>query len=67
MPVALNCTWIDIVMAGWQVIEDRPHQYYGAFLILSGLMVGVFTAIDGLLLARPVLPEARPAAPPLAA
>ena len=40
---------IIVVMAGWQVIEDRPHQYYGAFLILSGLMVGVFSAIDGLL------------------
>ncbi|CAH0349388.1 NADH-quinone oxidoreductase subunit M [Aquabacterium sp. CECT 9606] len=40
---------IIVVLAGWQVIEDRPHQYYGAFLILSGLMVGVFSAIDGLL------------------
>lgn len=38
-----------VVLAGWEVIEDRPHQYYGAFLILSGLMVGVFSAIDGLL------------------
>lgn len=27
---------IIVVLAGWQVIEDRPHQYYGAFLILSG-------------------------------
>ncbi|MBC7702289.1 NADH-quinone oxidoreductase subunit M [Aquabacterium sp.] len=40
---------IIVVLAGWQVIEDRPHQYYGAFLILSGLMIGVFSAIDGLL------------------
>ncbi|WP_290867524.1 NADH-quinone oxidoreductase subunit M [Aquabacterium sp.] len=38
-----------VVLAGWEVIEDRPHQYYGAFLILSGLMVGVFSALDGLL------------------
>ncbi|MDE2400324.1 MAG: NADH-quinone oxidoreductase subunit M [Burkholderiales bacterium] len=38
-----------VVLAGWEVIEDRPHQYYGAFLILSGLMIGVFSAIDGLL------------------
>ncbi|RZL10341.1 MAG: NADH-quinone oxidoreductase subunit M [Rubrivivax sp.] len=38
-----------VVLAGWEVIEDRPHQYYGAFLILSGLMVGVFSAVDGLL------------------
>lgn len=38
-----------VVLAGWEVIEDRSHQYYGAFLILSGLMVGVFAALDGLL------------------
>ena len=40
---------IMVVLAGWEVIEDRPHQYYGAFLILSGLMVGVFSAMDGML------------------
>ena len=40
---------IIVVLAGWEVIEDRPHQYYGAFLILSGLTVGVFSALDGLL------------------
>ena len=40
---------IIVVLAGWEVIEDRPHQYYGAFLILSGLMIGVFAALDGLL------------------
>jgi len=38
-----------VVIAGWEVITDRVHQYMGAFLILSGLMVGVFAAIDGLL------------------
>jgi NADH-quinone oxidoreductase subunit M len=38
-----------VVIAGWQVITDRVAQYYGAFLILSGLMVGVFCALDGLL------------------
>lgn len=38
-----------VVVAGWEVIDDRAHQYYGAFLILSGLMVGVFSAVDGLL------------------
>jgi NADH-quinone oxidoreductase subunit M len=38
-----------VVIAGWEVITDRAHQYYGAFLILSGLMVGVFSALDGLL------------------
>jgi len=38
-----------VVIAGWEVITDRAHQYYGAFLILSGLMIGVFAALDGLL------------------
>jgi NADH-quinone oxidoreductase subunit M len=38
-----------VVIAGWQVITERVAQYMGAFLILSGLMVGVFSALDGLL------------------
>jgi len=38
-----------VVLAGWQVITERVAQYYGAFLILSGLMIGVFAALDGLL------------------
>lgn len=38
-----------VVIAGWEVITERAHQYYGAFLILSGLMVGVFAALDGML------------------
>ena len=38
-----------VVIAAWQVIEDRVAQYMGAFLILSGLMVGVFAALDGML------------------
>ncbi len=38
-----------VVMAGWEVITQRVGQYMGAFLILSGLMVGVFSAADGLL------------------
>jgi len=40
---------IIVVGAGWEVITDRPHQYMAAFLILSGLMIGVFSAADGLL------------------
>ncbi len=40
---------IIVVIAAWQVIEDRVAQYMGAFLILSGLMIGVFCALDGLL------------------
>ncbi len=38
-----------VVIAGWVVIEKRVAQYMGAFLILSGLMIGVFCALDGLL------------------
>ncbi|HUN91659.1 MAG TPA: NADH-quinone oxidoreductase subunit M [Burkholderiaceae bacterium] len=38
-----------VVIAGWEVVTDRVAQYFGAFLILSGLMVGVFAAVDGLL------------------
>jgi NADH-quinone oxidoreductase subunit M len=38
-----------VVIAGWEVIDERVAQYHGAFLILSGLMVGVFAALDGLL------------------
>ena len=38
-----------VVIAGWEVITDRVNQYMGAFLILSGLMIGVFAAADGLL------------------
>jgi len=40
---------IIVVIAGWEVITDRVNQYMGAFLILSGIMIGVFTALDGLL------------------
>jgi len=38
-----------VVISAWQVITERVNQYMGAFLILSGLMVGVFCALDGLL------------------
>ena len=38
-----------VVVSAWQVITERVNQYMGAFLILSGLLVGVFSALDGLL------------------
>jgi len=38
-----------VVLAGWEVITSRVAQYMAAFLILSGLMVGVFAALDGML------------------
>jgi len=37
-----------VVIAGWS-ITDRAHQYLGAFLILSGLMSGMFAALDAML------------------
>jgi NADH-quinone oxidoreductase subunit M len=38
-----------VVIAGWEVIQKRVAQYMAAFLILSGLMNGVFCALDALL------------------
>src|SRR5438876_628204 len=38
-----------VVISAWEVIDERVNQYMGAFLILSGVMVGVFSALDGLL------------------
>ena len=40
---------IIVVAAGWEVITKKVSQYMAAFLILSGFMVGVFSALDGLL------------------
>jgi NADH-quinone oxidoreductase subunit M len=40
---------VPVVIAGWTVIESRPAQYYAAFLIMEGLMIGVFCATDALL------------------
>jgi NADH-quinone oxidoreductase subunit M len=51
LPLILLTTFITIpvVIAAWTVIEQRPAQYYAAFLIMEGLMIGVFSAMDGLL------------------
>ncbi|MCD6043037.1 MAG: NADH:ubiquinone oxidoreductase subunit, partial [Burkholderiales bacterium] len=38
-----------IVIAGWSVIDSRVGQYYGAFLVMSGLLNGVFAALDAVL------------------
>ncbi len=40
---------VPVVIAGWSVIEKRPAQYFAAFLIMEGLMIGVFSATDALL------------------
>lgn len=38
-----------VVIAGWEVIEKRVAQYMAAFLIMSGIMIGVFSALDAIL------------------
>ncbi len=42
-------TTVLVVIAGWTVIEKRVGQYMGAFLIMSGLLNGVFASLDGIL------------------
>ncbi len=51
LPLILLTTFLTVlvVIAGWTVIEKRPSQYFAAFLIMEGLMVGVFSAADALL------------------
>jgi NADH-quinone oxidoreductase subunit M len=51
MPLIVLTAFITplVVIAGWTVIEKRPLQYLAAFLILEGLMIGVFAALDALL------------------
>ena len=50
-PLILLSTFLTpmIIVAGWEVIKVRPHQYMAAFLILEGLMIGVFAALDAML------------------
>ncbi|HEY5763939.1 MAG TPA: NADH-quinone oxidoreductase subunit M [Rhodocyclaceae bacterium] len=50
-PLILLTTFITplVVIAGWDTIKVRPAQYFAAFLVLEGLMVGVFSALDGVL------------------
>jgi NADH-quinone oxidoreductase subunit M len=40
---------VPVIIAGWSVIEKRPAQYFAAFLIMEGLMNGVFASLDSLL------------------
>jgi NADH-quinone oxidoreductase subunit M len=42
-------TTVLVVIAGWEVIKERVAQYMAAFLLLSGFMNGVFSALDALL------------------
>ncbi|MDM8557251.1 NADH-quinone oxidoreductase subunit M [Candidatus Parabeggiatoa sp. HSG14] len=51
MPLILLTTFttILVILAGWEVIQDKPAQYMAAFLIMEGLMNGVFSALDAIL------------------
>jgi NADH-quinone oxidoreductase subunit M len=51
LPLILLTTFLTplVIIAGWEVIQNRPAQYFAAFLVLEGLMIGVFSALDGLL------------------
>ena len=40
---------IIVVVAGWEVIQNKVAQYMAAFLIMSGLMNGIFSSLDGIL------------------
>ena len=42
-------TTLLVIFAGWDVISDRPHLYLGSFLVLEGVMIGVFAALDAAL------------------
>ena len=42
-------TTVIVVIAAWEVITKNIAQYMAAFLIMSGLMIGVFSALDSLL------------------
>jgi NADH-quinone oxidoreductase subunit M len=51
MPLIILTTLINVivVISAWEVIKDRPAVYLGAFSIMTGLMVGVFSALDAIL------------------
>ena len=51
MPLILLTTFLTVVVviAGWEVIQQRTAQYMAAFLIMEGLMIGVFCALDAIL------------------
>lgn len=50
-PLILLTTFITplVILSAWDTIRNRPAQYFAAFLMLEGLMIGVFSALDALL------------------
>ncbi|MFT5893396.1 MAG: NADH-quinone oxidoreductase subunit M [bacterium] len=51
MPLIILTTLINVivVISAWEVIKDRQAMYLGAFSIMTGLMIGVFSALDAIL------------------
>jgi len=51
MPLIILTTFttVLVILAGWEVIQERTAQYMAAFLIMEGLMNGVFAALDAVL------------------
>jgi NADH-quinone oxidoreductase subunit M len=51
MPLIILTTFMTIfvIIAGWEVIQYKPSHYMAAFLIMEGVMVGVFSALDAIL------------------
>lgn len=51
MPLVILTTLINVivVISAWEVIKDRPAMYLGSFQVMTGLMVGVFSALDAIL------------------
>ena len=51
MPLVVLTTFINVivVISAWEVIKDRVAMYIGSFQIMTGLMVGVFSALDAIL------------------
>ena len=48
--ILLNCFITPLVIvAGWEVIKERVSQYMGAFLLMSGIVNGVFASLDAIL------------------
>jgi len=42
-------TTLIVIISAWEVIQKRVAQYMACFLIMSGLMIGVFSALDAIL------------------
>ena len=51
MPLIILTTFstILVLVAGWEVIQTRPAHYMAAFLMMEGLIIGVFSALDAIL------------------